>query len=291
MNLKRALIILLMAAFIVPSITVAQEGIPEPVTARFLVTKTFADGFDGEVEVTITCNTGTPLVQSSMISEGNPVAFVVEELIIVDGGDDGATNCVVTEDGETGYNPVFNASGAPATSTASCLFTADPSDEANLDPEVNFCDITNVPAPVTVSVTKVWDISGAVGDDVNTNVTVYAQSEGEITNGYVCGYDDMYWCKSLYFNGSETESLEVVPAYDGVTVELYENVGDSSVESDNTCGGGTSGSVTVYPNQGASCTFTNTVFFEGIPTLSQYGLAIMALLMLGVGFVGFRRFV
>jgi hypothetical protein len=40
----------------------------------------------------------------------------------------------------------------------------------------------------------------------------------------------------------------------------------------------------------ASCTFTNTVFFEGIPTLSQYGLAIMALLMLGIGFMGFRRF-
>jgi hypothetical protein len=36
--------------------------------------------------------------------------------------------------------------------------------------------------------------------------------------------------------------------------------------------------------------FTNTVFFEGIPTLSQYGLALMALLMLGVGMVGFRRF-
>ena len=37
-----------------------------------------------------------------------------------------------------------------------------------------------------------------------------------------------------------------------------------------------------------SCTIR---FFEGIPTLNQYGLAILALLMLGVGFVGFRRFV
>jgi hypothetical protein len=36
---------------------------------------------------------------------------------------------------------------------------------------------------------------------------------------------------------------------------------------------------------------TNTVFYEGIPTLNQYGMAIMALLMLGMGFVGFRRFV
>jgi hypothetical protein len=33
------------------------------------------------------------------------------------------------------------------------------------------------------------------------------------------------------------------------------------------------------------------MFIEGIPMLSQYGLAAMAPLMLGVGFVGFRRFV
>ncbi len=38
------------------------------------------------------------------------------------------------------------------------------------------------------------------------------------------------------------------------------------------------------------CTFTNTVFFEGIPTLNRYGLLLMALLMLGIGAVGFRRF-
>jgi hypothetical protein len=47
----------------------------------------------------------------------------------------------------------------------------------------------------------------------------------------------------------------------------------------------------VSVNDGHECTITNTVFFEGIPTLNQYGLALLALLMLGVGFVGFRRFV
>ena len=41
----------------------------------------------------------------------------------------------------------------------------------------------------------------------------------------------------------------------------------------------------------SECTFVNTVFFEGIPTLNQYGLALLALLMLGVGAIGFRRFV
>ena len=40
-----------------------------------------------------------------------------------------------------------------------------------------------------------------------------------------------------------------------------------------------------------ACEIVNTVFFEGIPTLNQYGMAILALLMLGVGLVGFRRLV
>jgi hypothetical protein len=45
------------------------------------------------------------------------------------------------------------------------------------------------------------------------------------------------------------------------------------------------------PGGSESCTFTNTIFFEGIPTLNQYGLALLALLMLGIGAVGLRRFV
>jgi len=64
---------------------------------------------------------------------------------------------------------------------------------------------------------------------------------------------------------------------------------DSSIEVSMDCG--TDGVVTVFPGDEEDCDFTNTVFFEGIPTLSQYGMAIMALLMLSVGFVGFRRFV
>jgi hypothetical protein len=43
------------------------------------------------------------------------------------------------------------------------------------------------------------------------------------------------------------------------------------------------------PGESARCTFTNTIFFEGIPSLSEYGRAIMALLMLVIGFVVLRR--
>jgi hypothetical protein len=42
--------------------------------------------------------------------------------------------------------------------------------------------------------------------------------------------------------------------------------------------------------QGNSCTIYNTVFFEGIPALNRYGMLLLALLMLGVGVIGFRRF-
>ena len=290
MNLKRAFLILLTAAIIMPGIALAQD-VPPPVTARFLVEKAFTDGNPGEVEVTITCNTGIPLVQSAMISFGNPVAFVVEELIIVDAGPDGATNCEIVEDGENGY--VANYDNQDADSLVSCLFSAL---DDNLG-EGNLCEITNSPAPVTVAVTKIWELTGAVGEDVDTDIYISARSSAVITDGYVCGYDNQQipdeWCKDMHFDGpaTDTETLQVVPHFEGATVFLHEDIYDSAVESSNTCGFEMSGQVTVFPGQGAACTFTNTVFFEGIPTLSQYGLAIMALLMLGVGFVGFRRFV
>jgi len=52
-------------------------------------------------------------------------------------------------------------------------------------------------------------------------------------------------------------------------------VTSSAIEVNNGCT-----DIVVSLNQGDSCLITNTVFFEGIPTLSQWGMAIMALLML-----------
>jgi len=281
MNFKRALLILLTAAIIMPGIALAQD-VPPPVTTRFLVEKAFTDGNPGEVKVTITCNTGIPLTQFAMISFGNPVAFVVEEMIIVDVGDEGATSCEITEDtGTSGYDAHYEANDAD--SPVSCLFVAGD----NFLPDANFCDILNVPEPVTVFVTKVWEITDPDSVEVDTDMYIFAHSEGEIIGGHECYDDEDYSCLYIHFDGSETNSFQVIPSFEGTTVYLYEDIDDSSVESYN----GMEGFVTVSPGQGASCTFTNTVFFEGIPTLSQYGLAIMALLMLGVGFVGFRRFV
>jgi hypothetical protein len=66
----------------------------------------------------------------------------------------------------------------------------------------------------------------------------------------------------------------------------YEDLVQSGVESENGCEGWT----TLSADDKYACTIYNSVFFEGIPTLSQWGTAIMALLVLGVGLVGFRRF-
>jgi hypothetical protein len=47
--------------------------------------------------------------------------------------------------------------------------------------------------------------------------------------------------------------------------------------------------VELSAGKSAQCTFTNTVFFEGIPILDRYGIALLALLLLGRGAIGLRR--
>jgi hypothetical protein len=65
----------------------------------------------------------------------------------------------------------------------------------------------------------------------------------------------------------------------------------SGVETMSECGDSRNPGMELTVGGGdVGCTITNTMFFEGIPTLSQYGMAIMALLMLGMGMLGFRRF-
>ena len=49
-------------------------------------------------------------------------------------------------------------------------------------------------------------------------------------------------------------------------------------------------SIPLAPGLDGSCTIVNTRLYAGIPTLSEYGLMLMALLMLGMGLVAFRRY-
>ncbi len=89
----------------------------------------------------------------------------------------------------------------------------------------------------------------------------------------------------------QSKFFSVLPNWDIPTNQTvcmaYERIRDSSVESDHSdCD-----EILLAPGiEDTECTIYNTRIYEGIPTLSQYGLALMALLMLAVGMVGFRRF-
>jgi hypothetical protein len=292
MNLKRAFLIMF-AALLMPGLAMAQ------IDLSFAVTKEFADNNPGSIEVTISCNTGLPLTQSASITEMDGVVFVVTDIPDID-----IVECAITEDGEAGYDALYSANDVEMLS--GCMYDGG-GDLDNIDPELNTCEIINTPAEVPVVITKDWVITGAGGNDIDTVARVLVSSEGDIDGGELCGELEHnlgevdYNCRLLTFYGDGEQVVMVTPAYDGTVVYVEELGSDSSVETMTHCmdsdsdddddGYGYYGMVTVYPTEGGACHITNTVFFEGIPTLNQYGLAILAVLMLGVGFVGFRRFV
>jgi hypothetical protein len=259
--------------------------------ASFAVEKIFTDGNPGEVLVTISCNTGLPLEQSKPISQGDGVKFIVGDF------DSGEMDCSVTEAPVAGYSATYDASNSASNSEDS-----DPENPGCHYFEVaggddNFCTITNSPDPVDVEITKEWVFEGSsVAGGVDTRYRLVLFCEAEIIDGSpLCigppGPEQqspqsiLTFCKVFEGDGPDVFNAQVIPEFPSSACWVAEELFDDAVEVDNDCQ-----NLTVSAGNGDSCTITNTVFFEGIPTLSQYGLAILALLMLGIGLVGFRRF-
>jgi len=271
MNMKRATTALL-AAMLLPGLAFAQID----TRATFEVTKVFADGNDvDEVTVSIDCNTGIILDQDKVLEDGETVTFVVTAFT------SGSLNCEIEEGDVTdGYSAEYDGNS----SDDNCTWTA------IADGTEGECTITNTPDAVDIDVTKVWNLEG-VNNNVNLNYTLYAYCDevfddhgAEACTGW-CGNDQIGY-DTGEGPGEEDFTFSLQPAFPSSTCWVDEQTYDSAIETDNGCE-----DLELSAGGGASCTITNTVFFEGIPTLSQYGMAIMALLMLGVGFVGFRRFV
>jgi hypothetical protein len=279
MSIQRVFLILL-AAVLLPASAFAQST----TRATFTVNKTFTDGNNTlPIRYDISCNTGVPLTQFQTAPAG---VFAVE--FVVEAFDQGQLDCRVWETEAAGYSANYVAeatifsteSAVNSGDTQGCFFDAVDS-TAYVSGDMNVCAIENSPNPVTISVTKDWVIDNLdTGDALNSdyNLALFCDDGEEFV--FV---DDV----DATGTGDQTFQFSVDPDWNGGTsCFVDEDVFDSAIDVDNDCG-----SLHVAINQGDSCTVTNTVFFEGIPTLSQYGMAIMALLMLGVGFVGFRRFV
>jgi len=211
---------------------------------RFHVTKEFSDGSTDAAEVTLTCDTGLPLTQSLTIAGGDPagVTFVVTDYV------DGTMSCSVTEVTNTpGYDP----------DTTGCvwdnLMTAD---------SPFSCVVNNTAQDATFTVNKVWEIfSGGGGDAVLETALVTAFCDNEIDGGNFDSLNNRWYISDDLGNGeSLTASVNTIlgPAH----CWAEEIVADSGVESEDDCG-----LRTIQAGGSSSCTFTNTIFFEGIPTL------------------------
>ena len=260
---------------------------PEPgAGATFLVTKDYTDGNIAPVDVTLTCNNGLPLEQTFTISPGNPVNFVLTDFT------EGLADCTVTETGSPdGYTPTYNS--GLGLSGDNCTFT-------DITAAAFSCEIVNFANAATFIVNKVWEVSEeGGGDDVVRVADITITCDAEIEGGYTDdddtserelpealppGYGDWMLDGTIVGNGSLEATVDT--SMGPVMCEAEETSEQSGVESTDDCG-----PREIDAGETSECTITNTVFFEGIPSLNQYGLAIMALLMLGMGMVGFRRLV
>ncbi len=140
-----------------------------------------------------------------------------------------------------------------------------------------------------------WDVDGAVGEEVSEYYLLTLFCDAEIVNGFMYYpektasqqviFNGGTWFRTFEGEGNDTFTAEVIPEQPSSSCYVEETIIGSGVEVDNGCM-----NIVVSVGNGDSCTITNTVFYEGIPTLSQWGMVIMALLMLSVGLVGFRRF-
>ncbi len=280
MNIKRAFLAAA-AALMVPGFALAQDTITFDTTVEFLPG---IEAVDDLVTVVRTCNTGLPLVESLDITEAQGVKFVVEEF------DGWASNtCMVEVDMGTVPSPwtvyAVEVNGVFSDTDTACEY-----DDANgLVPD-NTCNFIMAPDDFEWTLNKEWEVNS--DEDVAQFAQVYWECDNVLSD--IDGTLTLEYGYLGFDPANDSYTVTVLPnpyadeAGEFTTCSASESVFDSAIESDQGC----EGPFTIPPGtQSAECTIINTVFFEGIPTLSQYGLAIMALLMLGVGFVGFRRFV
>ena len=258
--------------------------------AVFWVTKDFTDDNPADVQVAISCNTGTYVPETGWIAEGETKGFVVSQYPL------DLLSCWVEETSSPdGYITTYTAGAddgvaetiSDTEERAGCYFEKVTSGAFT-------CHIVNTPAPVVVEVTKVWDVVNTGGDYVSRDAEIKIGCNAEIV-GSTSVVDEWYYetfslVEGDYTNNQATVTVKVIPDYPSSDCFAIEEAIYSAVEVTSDCGSPVNTGMTVAAGDGDSCTITNTVFFEGIPALNQYGMALMALLMLGLGVIGIRRF-
>ena len=312
MNLKRAIVLLMILAFL-PMAVMAQNS----TRATIRVTKNFSQGNpDALAHVYLDCNTSIIPDDDEYFSDGESNVYVLKGF-----DNDGQLDCTITEDYVLGYwgryacgdDGTVGGGGGDRGDNAGQCETDD--DEFNEDYErtsAGYCEFTGIEdgddwecvirnrlMAVEIDVKKIW-----IDEHPEFNNSTYARAEMNCNRTAPNCFEwfedrksgvkfedathkskdyDLVWKKS-----GDIDTYVLCPSYRGTTCTLDEQIRDSSVESEDDCD--FTGERTIFPGGHTSCTLTNTRIYEGIPTLSQYGQGVLALLMLGVGLIGFRRF-
>jgi hypothetical protein len=245
----------------------AGEGTePEgPLTIR--VSKTYSDGNNVEVGVSLSCNGGLPLEQQAVIAPGKPVSFVVDSL-----PEEGVTCTVAETSGAENYTPeFFNGTGF---SDESCVYE-------RVQPGGSYvCDITNYADSARYVATKAWELDGA-DEALAEEVVLSIYCSNPIANGVLVG--DEWHVNGLVKDGESL--LAIVDMRTGsASCRAEETVLQTGVEVDNGC---TTTEVTAGDT--VECTITNILFFEGIPALNPAGVAALLISLLSFGMLALRR--
>ena len=272
------------------SLAIAEPGGCVPLSggessALFVVQKRFEDNNNiTPVRLNIKCNTGLPLENSLTVLPNvgafgkYEVAFVVENFV------EGALECEVWEDTPPGYSAEYDCQASSSCSTNAgtgpCTFLGVRYQQRDL------CLIQNRVEPVKLNVTKEWLFN-------QEDLVIDEQASIELTCSNVTGGDgtpasggQMRW--SWDFSGNPASQVATLyPDFAGGThCWTKEDLLPSAVETESTCE--TPISIAVGDTE-RSCVVTNSVFFEGIPTLNPFGLVLISALMLLTGLIFVRR--
>jgi hypothetical protein len=256
------------------------------------VTKDFTDNNEDPVEVHLRCDAGTYLNPDfDMLTDPETdgvfdiVGFIVYNIPSI------GANCRVFEDPiPSGYSVTYEADVGPGAEYDDFGELGDDADEGCFFDGVKggefFCDVTNEGIPAEFTVNKEWLIFGEGGSDFDDEVFVTITCDSRILNGgEELGIGE--WIKTGYLGDGDSLTAEVETVSGEVVCSAVEKVNTSGVESVDDC----QKDHVIPPGGKDECTFVNTLFFEGIPTLNPFGVALMAMLMLGFGVFAFRRIV
>lgn len=252
-------------------------------SANFTVQSRFVDGNNiTPVTLHLSCNTGLILDQVKTVQPNEGVFGKFEVSFVVTSLGSTPLNCTVTQDAPFGYTPSYTCLGesncVEAQSANNCSFT---DVLAGTD---NLCQVQSYPNPVPFTVIKEWLFEAEqIGEQDYANIKFECQNvfDGDgVTTGNL-----MQWNWSVEGNSQRTANIQ--PSFLGDTsCRATESNSFSAVEAINGCEDWMS---VLIGDSSRSCTITNNVFLEGIPTLGDYGRWLMALLLLGVGMVAVRR--